>query len=82
MQRPARAAPHNGHPRRNLSQFVGADAVAIPTVKGPPTMMPDLTALALLTTAGTAVLAAVYLWSADPGRRRRAWQLLKLFLSR
>ena len=45
-------------------------------------MMPDLTVLALLTAAGAAALAAVYLWSTDPGRRRRAWQLLKLFLGR
>jgi hypothetical protein len=45
-------------------------------------MMPNLAALALLTTVGVAALAAVYLWSADPARRRRAWQLLRLFLGR
>ena len=55
--RPGRS--HNGRPRRNLSQFDGADTVAIPTVKGLPTMMPDLTALALLTAGGAAALAAV-----------------------
>jgi len=45
-------------------------------------MMPDLTVTALLAGAGIAILAGVYLWSTDPGRRRRAWQLLKLLLSR
>jgi hypothetical protein len=39
--------------------------------------------LAVVATAGgIAILAAVYLWSEDPGRRRRAWELLKLLLRR
>jgi len=37
---------------------------------------------ALFIGGGIVVLAAVYLWSADPARRRRAWQLLKLLLGR
>lgn len=45
-------------------------------------MMPDLITTVLLAGAGIAVPAAVYLWSADPGRRSRAWQLLKLLVGR
>jgi hypothetical protein len=33
-------------------------------------------------TVGAAILAAVYLWSKDPDRRRRAWRLLKLLRGR
>ena len=36
----------------------------------------------MMTTVGTVILAAVYLWSKDPNRRRRAWRLLKLLLGR
>jgi hypothetical protein len=35
-----------------------------------------------LNLVGLAVLAAVYVWSKDPGRRSRAWRLLKLVLGR
>lgn len=45
-------------------------------------MMYDLDMTVIVTTAGIATLAAVYLWSKDPGRRGRAWQLLKLLLHR
>jgi hypothetical protein len=45
-------------------------------------MMYDLDLTAVLTTAGIAMLAAVYVWSKDPGRRARAWSLLKLLLGR
>lgn len=45
-------------------------------------MMPELTVPTLLVAGGIAILAAVYLWSTDPTRRRRAWQLLKLLLGR
>lgn len=45
-------------------------------------MMSDLNLAVMVTAAGIAVLAAIYLWSKDPGRRRRAWQLLKLLLRR
>ena len=45
-------------------------------------MMYDLDLTVVLTAAGIVVLAAVYLWSKDPGRQRRAWQLLKLLLRR
>ena len=45
-------------------------------------MMYDVDLAVIMTAAGIAILAAVYLWSDDPGRRRRAWQLLKLLLRR
>ncbi|MEU6070649.1 hypothetical protein ABZ864_40965 [Streptomyces sp. NPDC047082] len=45
-------------------------------------MMPDLTAPVLLAGTPVALVAGVYLWSADPDRRRRAWQLLRLLLRR
>ena len=45
-------------------------------------MMYDLNLAVMATAAGIAILAAVYLWSNDPDRRRRAWQLLKLLLRR
>ena len=45
-------------------------------------MMYDLDLTVMMTAAGIAALAAVCLWSKDPGRRRRAWQLLKLLLRR
>ena len=35
-----------------------------------------------MTAAAVMVLAAVYLWSEDPGRRSRARELLKLLLRR
>ncbi len=44
--------------------------------------MPDLAPVALLAAAAPATLSAVYLWSNDPARRRRAWNLLKLLLRR
>lgn len=45
-------------------------------------MMNDLNLAVIASTAGIAILAAIYLWSEDTGRRRRAWQLLKLLLRR
>jgi len=45
-------------------------------------MMYDLDLTVVVTAAGIATLAAVYLWSNDIGRRGRAWQLLKLMLRR
>jgi hypothetical protein len=45
-------------------------------------MMYDLNLTVMVTAAGIAILAVVYLWSKDPGRRCRAWQLLKLLLRR
>ena len=45
-------------------------------------MMYDLDLAGLLAAAGITALAAIYLWSKDPGRRRRAWQLLKLLLGK
>jgi hypothetical protein len=40
--------------------------------------MPTVTVLALLGAVGTVGLCVVYLWSKDPRRRKRAWQLLLL----
>jgi hypothetical protein len=45
-------------------------------------MMYQLDLAVILAADGTAVLAAVYLWSRDPDRRRRAWRLLKLLRGR
>ena len=60
-----------------------ADAVAALQSEGTCLPMMYNTGLAVAATAGgIAILAAVYLWSEDAGRRRRAWQLLKLLLRR
>jgi hypothetical protein len=45
-------------------------------------MMYDLDLTVTLNLIGLAVLAAVYVWSKDPERRLRAWQILKLVLRR
>ena len=45
-------------------------------------MMHALTLTSLLATAVPTALAAVYVYSGDPGRRRRAWQLLLLLRRR
>lgn len=45
-------------------------------------MMYDLDFTVMAAAVGIAILAAVYLWSADADRRRRAWRLLKLLLCR
>jgi hypothetical protein len=45
-------------------------------------MMYDVDLTVMVTVAGIATVAAVYLWSKDPGRRLRAWRLLKLLLGR
>lgn len=45
-------------------------------------MMYDLDVTVVLTAAGMVAPAAVYVWSKDPGRRARAWSLLKLLLGR
>lgn len=45
-------------------------------------MMPEVTVPALLVVGGIAVLAAVYLWSPNAGRRQRAWRLLRLLVRR
>jgi hypothetical protein len=45
-------------------------------------MMYQVDLAVILAAAGTAVLAAVYLWSSDPDRRRRAWRLLRLLRGR
>lgn len=43
-------------------------------------MMYDLDLTAVLTATGILMLAAVYVCSKDPGRRARAWNLLKFLL--
>jgi hypothetical protein len=45
-------------------------------------MMYNLDLAVIATAAGIAILATVYLWSKDPGRRDRARELLKLLLRR
>jgi len=45
-------------------------------------MVYDLDLTVMVTTAGIAVLGAIYLWSKDPARRDRAWRLLKLLIRR
>jgi hypothetical protein len=45
-------------------------------------MMYDLDLTVIVAAAGIATLAAIYLWSKDPDRRRRAWRLLRLLLGR
>ena len=45
-------------------------------------MMYDLDLTGLATAAGIIALAAIYLWSKNPSRRRRAWRLLKLLLGK
>jgi hypothetical protein len=61
----------------------GADAAAALQLEGTlPPMMYDMDLTVMVTVAGIATVAAVYLWSKDPDRRRRAWRLLKLLLGR
>ena len=43
-------------------------------------MMYDLTLSVMISAVGAVVLAVVYVMSKDPGRRDRAWRLLKLLL--
>jgi hypothetical protein len=45
-------------------------------------MMYNLDLAVMATAAGIAILAAVYLWLEDPGRQRRARELLRLLLRR
>jgi hypothetical protein len=45
-------------------------------------MMYDLNLAAALAAAAVMALGAVYIWSADPDRRARAWTLLRLLLRR
>ena len=40
-------------------------------------MMYELDLAVMATATGIAILAAVYLWSKDPGRQGRAWELLR-----
>lgn len=67
-------------PAPNLVTVQGTGATAALLLEG--AMMYDLDLTVLLTAAGIAMLAAVYVWSKDPDRRARAWSLLKLLLGR
>jgi hypothetical protein len=61
----------------------GADAVAALQLEGTCLPMMYDVDLAVIVTAGEiAILATVFLWSKDPDRRSRAWQLLKLLFRR
>jgi hypothetical protein len=76
-----RVATHRGA-RAQPVTVRGAGAVAALQERDPPPMMSDPNLAVMVTATGIAILAAVYLWSKDPGRRRRAWQLLRLLLRR
>jgi hypothetical protein len=45
-------------------------------------MLHGMSLAVIVTAAAITILAAVYLWSEDPGRRDRARELLKLLLRR
>lgn len=72
------------HPRRPLVPDTAQEHPrGAPTTEGiPPPMMPQLALGALVLLSLFAVLAGVYLYSADQGRRDRAWRLLRLLLPR
>ena len=75
-------ATHRGA-RAEPATVPGAGAVAALRREGTCLpMMSDLNLAVMMTAAGLAILAAIYLSSKDPGRRRRAWRLLKLLLRR
>jgi hypothetical protein len=60
----------------------GVGAKAALQFEGPTPMMYDLALPVMVPTAGAVVLAGVYVMSKDPGRRARAWRLIKLLLRR
>ena len=75
-------ATHDGA-RAEPVTVPGADAAAALLTEGTmPSMVYDLDLTVMVTTAGIAVLGAIYLWSKDPARRDRAWRLLKLLIRR
>jgi hypothetical protein len=45
-------------------------------------MMVGFDAAATVSVSGIAVLAGVWVWSKDPGRRWRAWVLIRMLLRR
>jgi hypothetical protein len=70
------------HPRLIPSEPGAGTAAALQFRKGPPSMMYDLTLPVMVPAAGVAVLAVVYVMSKDPGRRDRAWRLLRFLFRR
>jgi hypothetical protein len=79
----ARAVATHSGARAEPVTVPGADAVAALQLEGTClSMMYELDLAVIAATAGIATLAAVYLWSKDPGRQHRAWKLLKLMLRR
>jgi hypothetical protein len=76
------AVAHSGA-RAEPVTVPGAGTVAALQLEGTCfSMMYDLNLAVMVTAAWIAILAAVFLWSKDPARRRRAWQLLNLLLRR
>jgi hypothetical protein len=76
------SATHSGA-RAEPVTVPGADAVAALQLEGTcPLMMYNLDLAVIAAAGGIVILAAVYIWSDDPDRRRRAWRLLKLLLRR
>lgn len=69
-------------PRLIPSESGAGAATALQFPKGPTPMMYNLSLPVTAPVAGAVILAAVYVMSKDPGRRSRAWQLLKLLLRR
>jgi hypothetical protein len=75
-------ATHSGA-RAEPVTVPSADAVAALHLEGTCLpMMYNLDLAVIAAAGGIAILAAVYIWSDDPDRRRRAWRLLKLLLRR
>jgi hypothetical protein len=74
--------PHNSGTRTEPPHSPGTGAAAALLPKGPAPMMYDLNLTAALSAAVLVALGAVYVWSADPGRRDRAWRLLQLLFRR
>jgi hypothetical protein len=74
--------PRTAAPAPNRSQFLARAPQRPSSRRDLPPMVYDLDLTVMVTAAGIAALAAVYLWSKDPGRRCRAWRLLKLLLLR
>ena len=75
-----KAAPHTAAPAPNLVTVQARVPPRPSCSKGPTHMMYDLDLTAVLAAATVMVLGAVYVWSADPDRRARAWSLLRLLL--
>jgi hypothetical protein len=73
--------PRERHPHQTSSS-PGAGAQAALWIERTYPMMYDLAVPIVVTATGSVTLAAVYVVSKDPERRRRAWQLLKLLLGR